>query len=249
MIIDALFESKKSLYRYDTDTGRLLFSQNERLLERLMGEGFDSTAQGTNLVAGAIYESERFRTHYSSGGKTVINQRMRAQSVLFGKPRLRCAPHLEEASGQAVRGSVFEAIRFAFRNNAITPWAINDLGPGVRRVYPSNGAVHSLECRYTDIHGHCFLYDSYHDRFFAIHDATIVDERPGTLVIQCDFERLAERYRDVRSLSALYIELGHSIATLFHALQVRDITPVSLELTGFKPAMSYCCSSIATITL
>ncbi|WP_143492075.1 hypothetical protein [Pseudomonas sp. B28(2017)] len=249
MIIDALFESKKSLYRYDTDTGRLLFSQNERLLERLAGEGFDSSAQSANLMAGAIYECERRRTHYSNGGKTVINQRMRAQSVLFGKPRLRRSPPVEEANDPADRDSVFEAIRFVFRNNAITPWAIKDLGPGVRRVYPSNGAVHSLECCYTDIHGHCFLYDSYHDQFFAIHDAAIVDERPGKLVVQCDFERLAERYRDVRSLSALYIELGHSIAALFHALQVRDITPVSLELSDFKPIMNYCCSSIAIITL
>ncbi|OOL36152.1 MULTISPECIES: hypothetical protein [unclassified Pseudomonas] len=249
MIIDALFESKKSLYRYDADTGRLLFSQNERLFERLTDEGVDSRAQAANLMAGAIYECERCRTHYSSGGKTAINQRMRTQSVLFGKPRLRCTPQLEEASDPAVADCVFEAIRFVFRNNAITSWAIKDLGPGVRRVYPSNGAVHSLECRYTDRHGHCFLYDSYHDRFFVIHDATTIGERPGKLVIQCDFERLAERYRDVRSLSALYIELGHSIAALFHALQVRNKNPVSLELSGFKPTMNYCCSSMAIITL
>ncbi|MEO6676677.1 MAG: hypothetical protein ABIO21_04810 [Pseudomonas sp.] len=249
MIIDALFESKKSLYRYDAVTGRLLFSQNERLFERLKVERIDSTAQAVNLMAGSIYECERCRTHYSNGGKTAINQRMRTQSVLFGKPRSRYLSQLEGAAEPALADDVFAAIRFVFRNNAITPWAINGLGPGVRRVYPSNGAVHSLECRYTDRHGHVFFYDSYHDRFFSIHDATTLDKHPAKLVIQCDFERLAERYRDVRSLSALYIELGHSVAALFHALEIRNITPVSLELSGFKPITDYYCSSMAIITL
>ncbi|AZC62916.1 hypothetical protein PCL1391_2205 [Pseudomonas chlororaphis subsp. piscium] len=249
MIIDALYKSKKSLFRYNTDTGQLLFSQSERLWDRLSAEGFDCTVQDAKWVAGAIYESERSRIHYTGGGKAVINQRMRTQAVLFGKPRPRYAPSLIEARGQAVEGGVFEAIRFAFKNTALTPWAINGLGPGVRRVYPSNGAVHSLECCYTDRHGNGFLYDSYCDRFFVIHDDAEPAERPGTLVVQCDFERLAERYRDVRSLSALYIESGHAIAVLFHALQLRNIIPLSLTLTGFNRGVSDYCSSIATITL
>ncbi|WP_434579109.1 hypothetical protein J3P95_00755 [Pseudomonas sp. Z5-35] len=249
MIIDALFESKKSLYRYDTHTGRLLFSQSESLWDRLSAEGLDCTELEANRVVSAIYESERSRTQYTGVGKTAINQRMRSHSVLFGHPRPRCTSSLEKAGTQIVKDDVFQAIRFAFRNIAITPWAINGLGPGVRRVYPSNGAVHSLECLYTDTHGDAFLYDSYRDQFFVVGDAATVRKQPDTLVVQCDFERLTERYRDVRSLSALYIEAGHAIAALFHALQVRHITPTSLKVTGFNGVMDEFSSSIVLITL
>ncbi|RML57473.1 hypothetical protein PSCFBP3800_05691 [Pseudomonas syringae group genomosp. 3] len=247
MIIDALYESDRSLYRYDTDTGRLLFSQSPHLLEKLSGEKIDTRSKV--MAAGAIYESERSKTRYSNLGKMLINQQMRTQAYLFGKPRLRSSPPLKEVSNSSLRWLVLESIRFVFRNNSATPWAINDLGPGVRRVYPSNGAVHSLECCYIDDQGRRFVYDSYNDCFFLVPHPDLSDVPLGSLIIQCDFERLAERYRDVRSLSALYIELGHSIAALFYALQTRGVEPTALQLSTFKPAMEYYCSVVGVITL
>lgn len=248
MIIDAHAQILEAVFRYDTNIGRLQKSYSGLTSTTVPPPPFTERTSDLNFIAHSIIKSEQSRTIYSDSSKKAINNHMRTHSVLFGKARQMPRAHTGN-SYTWTEVDILESIRWVFMNRCTTSWGIKGLGSGVRRVYPSNGAVHSLECRYISKSGINLLYNPFDDHFIQGYNQAFTQDNCNRIIIETDFERLGERYRDVRSLAALYIEIGHALASLYYALRIRGISPLAPTLPCFEKGSEYFSSPVAHIAL
>lgn len=118
-------------------------------------------------------------------------------------------------------------IFYIFSNTGKTDWSIPKIGNGMRRLYPSNGAVHSLYVEYVSIDGRSFTYNPNGNK---ISFKKIKSMKGFPYInIYSDLEKVNKRYNDARSYLAIYIEMGSAILLISKLIE-----PFKIKSIKFK---------------
>lgn len=175
---------------------------------------------------------ERLLTSYGEVGRQNAINKVRVGANKFGRfsdaKEFVCNQDLSSLGLCVEDLLMIKKISSVFENKGKTDWQFEGVGRGALRIYPSNGAIHSFRPR--------IVLEKYIFDFFPSSKTLVVqlnekEHVVNYLYVICEMDRVLEKYSDVGTLAALYLELGHLVSAL---LFFAELTIGSILLTAFQ---------------
>lgn len=234
--------------RYDISTGSIGIATSDRAAFLVRQLAKSEHARLGQTEASALLLSEACRVVFGENGGRLANAWMKENATLFGRRRKpKC--HQGRLIWMDPCRNVRKVIRWVFRNRGRTDWAISGLGRGVRRVYPSNGGIHCLSASIIPPRSAFeMIYDPYGD-YWERRESGRNELNAMRILLKADLERLSERYTDVKSLGALFVELGHALSAVCFALFSREVAVESVCIMAEPNPDNPLVATLAVLTL
>jgi hypothetical protein len=219
---------QKQVLIYHDLSSSITYIKNNVPYKELSGyEGLFDRTRNDCLYSKALFKENRNTCYGPKGAKKAVAKVQ--GSKLFGKFKVGAALVFGEIpSALSLDHEEYELVyyvRDVFRNRGQTNWSFSLKGGGALRLYPSNGAMHSLRPSLA-LKGTSLDYIPHLDRLIFLEKKDSSEVTYLEIIMELD--RVLEKYSDAGAIAAIYIELGHLMSTL-NSFLPKDIKKMTLS--------------------